>query len=180
MATTNQQIVNALNALCPGAQWVLRGDSISDLQWLDTVQAQPTSARITAEIAAQTNGPAVLIAYATSKQQKIAVGGISVSVGTAQAPINVEASTDPASLVLLQGAFTMAQANANATFNWVASSGPITLTAAQITTIFAAVTAFLQSTFTTLAAVIAAINAGTITTTVQVDSFTSPAWPTNS
>ena len=72
-------------------------------------------------------------------------------------------------------------ANSAATFQWVQSGGvAVTLTASQIITIFNAVTAFMQSTFTTLAAVLAAINAGTITTTVQVDSFTSPAWPTNS
>jgi len=40
--------LNALQSLRPGAQWVLRGDS---LEWLDTVQTQPTEAEITAEIA---------------------------------------------------------------------------------------------------------------------------------
>jgi hypothetical protein len=103
-----------------------------------------------------------------------------VNVGTAQAPVNVEASTDPASLVLLQGAYTIAQANNAASFNWVAASGPVTLTSAQISTIFTTVTTFVQATFTTLAAVIAAINAGAITTTAQVDAFASPAWPVNS
>jgi hypothetical protein len=120
-----------------------------------------------------------LINYASMVQRFISGGGINVNVGTAQAPVNVEASTDPASLVLLQGAYTVA-ANPGSTFNWVTSSGPVTLTAAQITTIFNAVTTFVQSTFTTLAAVIAAIEAGTITTMAQVDSFASPAWPANS
>jgi hypothetical protein len=40
--------VEALQSLRPGAQWVLRGD---DLEWMDTEQAQPTEAEITAEIA---------------------------------------------------------------------------------------------------------------------------------
>lgn len=39
---------NALTALRPGAQWVLRGD---DLEWLDTQQTQPSDAEITAEVA---------------------------------------------------------------------------------------------------------------------------------
>ena len=39
---------NALQALRPGAQWVIRGD---DLEWLDTEQTQPTDAEITAEVA---------------------------------------------------------------------------------------------------------------------------------
>jgi len=40
--------LNALQSLRPGAQWVLRDDI---LEWLDTVQTQPTDAEITAEIA---------------------------------------------------------------------------------------------------------------------------------
>ena len=40
--------VNALQSLRPGAQWVLRGET---LEWLDTEQAQPTEAEITAEVA---------------------------------------------------------------------------------------------------------------------------------
>jgi len=39
--------VAALQALKPSAQWVLRGD---ELEWLDTVQTQPTDSEITAEI----------------------------------------------------------------------------------------------------------------------------------
>ena len=39
---------NALLSLCPGAEWVLRGD---DLEWLDQSQTQPTDAEITAEVA---------------------------------------------------------------------------------------------------------------------------------
>jgi uncharacterized small protein (DUF1192 family) len=38
---------NALQSLCPGAEWVLRGD---ELEWLDTKQTQPTEAEIQAEI----------------------------------------------------------------------------------------------------------------------------------
>jgi hypothetical protein len=39
---------NAIQSLRPGAQWVLRGDS---LEWMDAEQTQPTEAEITAEIA---------------------------------------------------------------------------------------------------------------------------------
>ena len=39
---------NAIQSLRPNAQWVLRDDN---LEWLDTVQTQPTEAEITAEIA---------------------------------------------------------------------------------------------------------------------------------
>jgi len=40
--------VEALKSLRPGAQWVLRGDS---LEWMDAEQTQPTDSEITAEIA---------------------------------------------------------------------------------------------------------------------------------
>jgi len=41
-------IEQALSSLRPGAQWSLRGN---DIEWLDTEQAQPTEAEITAEVA---------------------------------------------------------------------------------------------------------------------------------
>jgi len=122
-----------------------------------------------------------LLAYAAKKRNQVASGGITVNVGTVDAPINVEASTDVDALVLLQGAFLVGQANPSQSFQWVQSTGvSVTLTAAQITTMFVAVTAFVQATFVTLGAVLAAINAGTVTTVDQIDGFASPAWPVNS
>ena len=41
-------IIDALAALTPAAQWVLRGD---ELEWLDTEQSQPTEEEIQTEIA---------------------------------------------------------------------------------------------------------------------------------
>ena len=41
----------ALQALTPGAEWVLRGDQYSGLEWLDTGQTKPTESAITAKIA---------------------------------------------------------------------------------------------------------------------------------
>lgn len=121
-----------------------------------------------------------LLAYAVQKQASIASGGISVSVGGSA---TVEASTDVTSLVLLQGAASIAAGNSAATFQWVPHSGaPVTLTAAQMTTIFGAVSTFLQSTFATLSGLVAAIGAGTVTTKAAVDTPPSPipAWPANS
>ena len=39
--------IKAIQSLRPNAEWILRGD---DLEWLDTVQTQPTEAEITAEV----------------------------------------------------------------------------------------------------------------------------------
>ena len=44
-------IPDALQVLTPGAQWVLRGNEYAGLEWLDTKQAQPTEAEVTAEVA---------------------------------------------------------------------------------------------------------------------------------
>ena len=41
----------ALQALKPGAEWVLRGDNWSGLEWLDKKQAAPTEKEVTDKIA---------------------------------------------------------------------------------------------------------------------------------
>ena len=43
----NPTKTDAICALRPGAEWVLRGD---DLEWLDQAQAEPTEAEIQAEL----------------------------------------------------------------------------------------------------------------------------------
>ena len=57
--------VDALQALTPNAQWVLRGDS--DLEWLDTEQTQPTDAAIAAKIV-QLQAEYDAAAYARDRQ----------------------------------------------------------------------------------------------------------------
>jgi hypothetical protein len=120
-----------------------------------------------------------LIGYAIGKQQAIAAGGISVAISSS---VTIEASTDTASLALLSTAVAVAQSNPSATTPWVQKNGtPVSLNAGEVLEILAAVSAFIQSTFATLSAVIAAINGGTITTRNQVDVPPSgPAWPVNS
>mgnify|MGYP001370684673 FL=1 len=44
-------IANALQALKPGAEWVLRGDKYSGLEWLDKKQTVPTEKEVTDKIA---------------------------------------------------------------------------------------------------------------------------------
>ena len=45
-------ITHALIALKPGAQWTLRGDEYSGLEWLDTGQTKPTETEVNSKIAA--------------------------------------------------------------------------------------------------------------------------------
>ena len=45
-------IQDALSALKPGAEWVLRGREYSGLEWMDSSQTIPTEEQVTAKIAA--------------------------------------------------------------------------------------------------------------------------------
>ena len=43
-------IPSALQALKPGAEWVLRGENYSGLEWLDSSQTKPTETEINSKI----------------------------------------------------------------------------------------------------------------------------------
>jgi hypothetical protein len=45
------EIPDVLMTLAPGAQWNLSGDKYSGIQWLDTIQAQPTALAVAQAIA---------------------------------------------------------------------------------------------------------------------------------
>lgn len=45
-------IAAALQILKPGAQWILQGETLAGLTWIDNVQSRPTDADITAQIGA--------------------------------------------------------------------------------------------------------------------------------
>ena len=45
-------ITDALHALKPGAEWVLRGNDYSGLEWLDSSQTKPTETEINSKISA--------------------------------------------------------------------------------------------------------------------------------
>ena len=44
-------IADALVSLRPGAEWVLRGNEYSGLEWMDQHQTKPTKSEVTAEVA---------------------------------------------------------------------------------------------------------------------------------
>ena len=45
-------VTHALQELKPGAQWLVRGNDYSGLEWLDSGQTQPTETEVTNKIAA--------------------------------------------------------------------------------------------------------------------------------
>lgn len=58
---TSLDIIHALSVLTPSAEWVLQGDDLSGLTWLDNVQARPTDDEIVAAIAAYVPPPDPMI-----------------------------------------------------------------------------------------------------------------------
>ena len=52
-------ITHALIALKPGAQWNLRGDDYTGLEWLDSKQTQPTETEINSKISELDNAEAM-------------------------------------------------------------------------------------------------------------------------
>tara|TARA_Y100001970_G_scaffold269527_1_gene362149 strand:- start:55 stop:435 length:381 start_codon:yes stop_codon:yes gene_type:complete len=48
-------ITHALQALKPGAEWALRGDDYSGLEWLDKNQTKPTEDEVNAKVTELTN-----------------------------------------------------------------------------------------------------------------------------
>lgn len=53
------RIEEALQALKPKAEWVLRGDTYEDLEWLDETQSKPTKTQVTAKMAEELPQPTV-------------------------------------------------------------------------------------------------------------------------
>jgi hypothetical protein len=118
-----------------------------------------------------------LVAYARARSVAIEAGGISVNIGTLQAPQNVECATDAQAVSRLMLAVLDAQANPSDTVDYPFSSGVVTLSAAQVAAIYQAVTALYKAATNALAAVGTAIANGSITSFAQIDAY---PWPANS
>lgn len=104
-----------------------------------------------------------LKAYTAAKRFNIETGGTTIN-GTLIA-------TDRESQAMISGAFNMATNNPSFTTQWKNDDGTFTaLTAAQIISLAVAVGNFVSSCFSKEATTVAAITAGTITTTAQVDA----------
>jgi len=52
-------ITQALNSLKPGAEWVLRGNDYSGLEWLDSSQTKPTETEVNSKISELDNAEAM-------------------------------------------------------------------------------------------------------------------------
>jgi len=110
--------------------------------------------------------PVDLRAYAADKRWRVETGGI--PFGGMVIP-----SDDRAKTLIMGAANAMADA---ATAPFVIGSSAVTFTGSQFKAAHAAIVAHVQACFAKQAELLAAINAGTITTTQQIDSA---AWPSN-
>ena len=64
-------IPSALQSLKPGAQWVLRGNDYSGLEWLDSGQTKPTETEVTNKITALDSAEAMRL-LRVERNKKIA------------------------------------------------------------------------------------------------------------
>lgn len=122
------------------------------------------------EVIIQNPGPPsqnTLLAYLDALHTKVLNGGVTIN--------GVAITTDLAGRTNLTGAYNLVQAGALQSVNWVTDSGPITLTAQQLSGIAVAVGLWVQETYTLLGQKMQEIQNGTLTTKEQVDAI---VWPT--
>lgn len=143
----HQSILVALN----------EGKVVSLINGIPTISDAPVTAPTIAK----------LKAYAAAKRYAIETGGVTID--------GVTVDTSRESQTMITGATAYVAANPDATITFKAVSGWVDLTAAQVTAIGAAVGAHVQACFTAEAAVDTAIDAGTITTTSEIDGYPWPA-----
>ena len=119
--------------------------------------------------------PPPLVTHANAVQARLAVGGVTITFG-AGAPIVF--GTDAFGLALLNGAVArQALADPPETLQWqVGTNAFVPITGAQVVIAGKLVADFVNQTFGALQQVLAAIDAGTITSLSQIDGF---AWPAN-
>lgn len=124
---------------------------------------------------------AELVAYASAKQEAICDGGIAVNVGSASTPVEANVASDVKGRGLVTGCVQLigvaSQAGQPApTFPWINNDGTqLSLTAPQMMTIALALGNFVQATYGALGTVLAAIAAGSMASTSQIDAATWPA-----
>lgn len=107
-----------------------------------------------------------LIAYAADKRWRVETGGITVGGAL------IDTSRESQSMIT--GAYAYSQPNPAETITYKATSGWVTIDAATMAAIATAVGAHVQACFGAEAAVAAEIEAGTITTTAEIDAAD---WP---
>ncbi len=122
-----------------------------------------------------------LIAFAKLQHLAVRDGGLQVNVGTTAAPVVVDVASDADGRSLVSGCIQMiglaAQLGQSApSWDWVNDDfSQQQITAAEMYAIGQALYTFVQSTYAALSSVIAAINAGSLTTFAAIGNPSN--WP---
>lgn len=106
---------------------------------------------------------------AADKRWRVETGGVSADLGAG--PMTIP-SDDRAKMLLLGASVSMTN---EATGPYVVNSVSVTLTGAQFKALYAAIFAHVEACFTAQTALIAAIDAGTVTTLAQIEAWNWPA-----
>lgn len=109
---------------------------------------------------------ALLMSYVSAKHRSVAYNNVTVN--------GVIVSTTADGRVDLAGAVQLAQLVPGHVFDWVCVTGPVQLTAAQVTALGVAVGQWVQAVYAVYGQIVTGINDGTITTTAQIDAA---SWP---
>lgn len=135
-------------------------DGVAAPQGATEVPSAPEDARQVWSGGAWTWPKPVLHGYLAETRWRIETGGTSVG--------GVEVETTDRSKLLIAGAKDAAVADGDATFKFAAVNGRFTLSAAEIISVHAAVSAFVQGTFDAADTIASGIEAGTVTTPAEI------------
>jgi hypothetical protein len=151
------------------AQW------IGNTQGLVYVAASRTLAPFVAPVVAPTS--AQLTAYARAKSSALLAAGVTINAAPAgAAPVNVHCDGSSVSRGDLLGLAVAAAADPAFTTDWVDNAGTVTpLSAAELLAFWPAVRGWHSAMVKALSDIEAAIAAGAITTTAEIDAY---GWPT--
>jgi len=146
------------------AAFLVTGETYEKLD--SVVRRHWTSRPLTPQEIADAANPTLpqdqLLAYAANKRWEIETGGITVG--------GVQIATDDRSKALINGTKAYLDANQTLTIKFKAGEGWVELGQEQITGIFTAVAAHVQSCFTAEAAIDARIGSGELTTAAAIDA----------
>ena len=121
------------------------------------------------------SSPAMLRAYADDKRRAVEQQQITVNVAPQGQPAkNAVVDMTPDGQRYVASAVQRVTLAPSASVNWQQAGGALALNADEVRALGAAVSARVEASWAAYAAVVAAIEAATLTTTAQIDAF---AWP---
>jgi len=171
---TTKYYVDANGAYLGGFVSLTRGDEVFQPavpEGAIEVEAPPADGRMVWTGSAWTRPKFMLAEYAAGKRRALVNGAATINVGERSIPTWL----DPESRGAVTGLVVASTLVEGLTAPWKGADGDFyTLTTAEITALALGMMGFVQAAFATEAAVIAAIDAETITTAAAVDAA---AWP---